>query len=206
MAVEAGAKSGIIGVDQKTLDFVSKFPKRPYTVYATDKDDGYARIIEYDISDLEPQVSLPNSPANAKAVSQLANIAIDQVFIGSCTNGHLDDLRVASRILKDRKVHPRVRCIVIPASQKIYLEALSEGLIRVFLSAGAMVSPPVCGPCPGASLGILAAGERCLSTTNRNFIGRMGSPQSEVYLANPAVAAASAVTGRITSPDEVIKK
>jgi 3-isopropylmalate/(R)-2-methylmalate dehydratase large subunit len=206
MSVEAGAKTGIFGVDQKTLEFINKLPPRAYKVYTTDSDDEYAKIIEYDVSKIEPQVSVPHSPANARPVSQLSNIEIDQVFIGSCTNGHLDDLRAAGQILKGRKVNSRVRCLIIPATQKIYLEALSEGLIEIFVKAGVMVSPPVCGPCPGACLGVLAAGERGLSTTNRNFIGRMGSPKSEVYLANPAVAAASAITGRITNPDEVIKK
>jgi len=206
MAVEAGAKTGIVPVDRHTRAFLAQFPPRPYPVYTTDSDDEYAGVIEYDVSALEPQVSLPHSPANARGVSQLGDIEIDQVFIGSCTNGHLDDLRSAAQIFKERKVHPRLRCLIIPGSQKIYLEALSEGLIEIFLKAGAMVGPPVCGPCPGASLGVLAAGERCLSTTNRNFIARMGSPQSEVYLANPAVAAASAVTGRITGPAEVLDK
>ena len=206
MAIEAGAKTGIVAVDQITRDFLSQFPQRAYPEYVTDSDSEYSRIIEYDISAIEPQVSLPHSPANARPVSQLNKVELDQVFIGSCTNGHLDDLRAAGQIFKERKVDPRVRCEIIPGSQKIYLEALSEGLIETFIRAGALVSPPVCGPCPGACLGVLAAGERCLSTTNRNFIARMGSPQSEVYLANPAVAAASAVTGRITHPDEVIKK
>jgi 3-isopropylmalate/(R)-2-methylmalate dehydratase large subunit len=206
MAVEAGAKTGIMNVDRKTRDFINQFPPRPYAVYTTDNDAEYARIIEYDVSSLEPQVSAPHSPANSGPVSRFDNIEVDQVFIGSCTNGHLEDLRVAGQILKGRRVHPRVRCLIIPATQKIYLEALSEGLIELFLRAGALVGPPVCGPCPGACLGVLAAGERCLSTTNRNFIGRMGSPQSEVYLANPAVAAATAITGRISGPEEVAKK
>ncbi len=206
MAIEAGAKTGIVGVDRKTREFLSQFPKRPYPVDTTDREDEYARVIEYDVSALEPQVSLPHSPANTKGVSQLGNIEIDQVFIGSCTNGSLDDLRAAAQIFKEKKVNPRVRCLIIPASQKIYLEASSEGLLDVFVKAGAMIGPPVCGPCPGACLGVLAAGERGLSTTNRNFIARMGSPQSEVYLSSPAVAAASAVTGRITGPDEVMKK
>jgi 3-isopropylmalate/(R)-2-methylmalate dehydratase large subunit len=206
MAIEAGAKTGIVGVDRKTREFLNQFPQRPYPVYTTDSIDEYARVIEYDVSDLEPQVSLPHSPANTKGVSQLEDIQIEQVFIGSCTNGHLDDLQVAAQIFKERKIHPRVRCLIIPGSQKIYLEALSAGLIDIFIRAGAMIGPPVCGPCPGACLGVLAPGERCLSTTNRNFVARMGSPQSEVYLAGPAVAAASAITGRITNPDEVLTK
>ena len=206
MAIEAGAKTGIVGVDRITREFLAQFPKRSFPVYNTDSIDEYARVIEYDVSSLEPQVSLPHSPANTKGVSQLGNIKIDQVIIGSCTNGHLDDLRAAAQIFKERKVHRRVRCFIFPGSQNIYLEALSEGLVDLFVRAGAMIGPPVCGPCPGAGLGVLAAGERCLSTTNRNFIGRMGSTQSEVYLASPAVAAASAVTGVITNPDEVLKK
>jgi 3-isopropylmalate/(R)-2-methylmalate dehydratase large subunit len=206
MAIEAGAKTGIVGVDQVTREFLSQFPERPYSVYTTDSIDEYARVIEYDVSNVEPQVSLPHSPANTKGVSQLGNIEIDQVFIGSCTNGHLDDLRAVAQIFKERKINPKIRCLIIPATQKIYQEALSEGLIEIFVGAGAMMGPPVCGPCSGACLGVLAAGERCLSTTNRNFIGRMGSTESEVYLASPAVAAASAVTGVITNPDEVLKK
>ena len=160
-------------------------------------------MIEYDVSSLEPQVALPHLPANAKPVSQVGEIEIDQAIIGSCTNGRLDDLRIAAQILKRRKVHPRVRCIIIPATQQIYLDALNERLIETFIKAGAAVSTPTCGPCLGGYMGILAAGERCNSTTNRNFVGRMGSPKSEVYLANPAVAAASAILGRIASPEEL---
>jgi 3-isopropylmalate/(R)-2-methylmalate dehydratase large subunit len=205
MAVEAGAKTGIMEADQKTLDFVKGVTKRPFEIIHGDNDE-YARIIEYDVSAIEPQVALPSSPANSKGISQLGNITLDQVVIGSCTNGRLEDLQMAAEILKGRKVHHGVRCIIIPGSQKTYLEALKEGLMEVFVRAGAAVGPSVCGPCPGGHMGILAAGERCLSTTNRNFIGRMGSPQSEIYLANPAVAAASAVTGKITHPDEILKR
>ncbi len=204
MAIEAGAKAGIFRVDQKTLDYIKPRAKRPYTVYEPDKDAEYARVIEYDVSNLEPQVSLPHSPANAKPVSQVGNIAIDQSVIGSCTNGRLEDLRLAAQILKEKKVHPRVRCIVIPGSQQVYLDALKEGLIETFIRAGAAVSTPTCGPCLGGYMGVLAAGERCVSTTNRNFVGRMGSPKSEVYLANPAIAAASAILGHIASPEEVV--
>jgi len=203
MAVEAGAKAGIFRVDGKTLAYIKSRAQRPYTVYEPDSDAEYARIIEYDVSSLEPQVALPHSPANVRPISQVREIEIDQVVIGSCTNGRLEDLQVAAGILKARKVHPRVRCIIIPGSQQVYLDALTEGLIEIFIRAGAVVSTPTCGPCLGGHMGVLAAGERCIATTNRNFIGRMGSTKSEVYLANPAVAAASAIMGRIASPEEL---
>ena len=203
MAIEAGAKAGIFRVDGKTLDYVKPRARRHYTVYEPDADAEYSQVIEYDVSSLEPQVALPHSPANTKPVSQVGNIEIDQAVIGSCTNGRLSDLQLAASILKGRKVHQKVRCIIIPATQQIYLDALSEGLIEAFIRAGAVVSTPTCGPCLGGYMGVLAAGERCVSTTNRNFVGRMGSPKSEVYLSNPAVAAASAITGRITSPEDV---
>jgi len=204
MAVEAGAKAGIFQVDGKTLDYIRPRAKRPYTVYESDDDAEYSQVIEYDVSSLEPQVALPSSPANTKPVSQVGNIEIDQVVVGSCTNGRLGDLQIAAQVLAGRKVHPRVRCIIIPATQQIYLDALTEGLIEIFIRAGAVVSTPTCGPCLGGHMGILAAGERCVSTTNRNFVGRMGSPKSEVYLSNPAVAAASAIMGRIASPQEIV--
>jgi len=204
MAIEAGAKVGIFRVDDKTLDYIKPRARRPHTVHEPDDDAEYSQVIEFDVSSLEPQVSLPHSPANTRSVSQLGNIEIDQVVIGSCTNGRLSDLLVAARVLKGRKVHPKVRCIVIPATQQIYLDALREGLIEVFVRAGAVVSTPTCGPCCGGYMGVLAEGERCVSTTNRNFVGRMGHPKSEIYLSNPAVAAASAVTGHITSPEEII--
>jgi 3-isopropylmalate/(R)-2-methylmalate dehydratase large subunit len=203
MAVEAGAKAGIFGVDNKTQLYVKSRAQRPYLVYEPDSDAEYANVIEYDVSDIEPQVALPHSPANTKPVGQVKNIEINQAVIGSCTNGRLEDLRIAAQILKGKKVHPGVRCIIIPGSQQVYLDALVEGFTEIFIKAGAVVSTPTCGPCLGGHMGVLADGERCVSTTNRNFVGRMGSPQSEVYLANPAVAAASAVAGRITSPDEV---
>ncbi len=206
MAIEAGAKAGIFRVDDKTQIYVKSRAKRPYLVYEPDNDAEYSQVIEYDVSAIEPQVALPHSPANTKPVSQVGNIEIQQAVIGSCTNGRLEDLRLAAQILKNRKVHPRVRCIVIPGSQQVYLDALAEGLIEIFIRAGAVVSTPTCGPCLGGYMGVLADGERCISTTNRNFVGRMGSPKSEVYLANPAVAAASAIEGRITSPEEVIRK
>ena len=203
MAIEAGAKAGIFRVDNKTQLYVKHRAERPYLVYEPDNDAEYSQVIEYDVSAIEPQVALPHSPANTKPVSQVGNIEINQALIGSCTNGRLEDLRVAAQILKGRKVHPRVRCIIIPGSQQVYLDALTEGLIEAFIKAGAAVSTPTCGPCLGGHMGVLAADERCISTTNRNFVGRMGSPKSEVYLSNPAVAAASAIMGRITSPEEI---
>ncbi len=204
MAVEAGAKAGIFEVDDKTLEYVRPRAKRPYQVYKSDKDARYARVIEYDVSSLEPQVAFPHIPSNTRPVSQVGEIEIDQVVIGSCTNGRLEDLQIAAQILKGRQVHPGLRCIIIPGTRHVYLEALREGLIETFVNSGAVVSTPTCGPCLGGYMGVLAAGERCVSTTNRNFVGRMGSPESEVYLANPAVAAASAIAGRIARPEEVV--
>ncbi len=203
MAIEAGAKAGLFQVDDKTIDYVKPRARRPYKVYLPDSDAEYARVMEYDAAKIEPQVALPHSPANARPVSQVGDIEIDQVLIGSCTNGRLEDLEIAAGIIKGSKIHPGVRCIVIPGSQQVYLDALREGLMEIFVSAGAVVTTPTCGPCLGGHMGVLANGERCLSTTNRNFVGRMGSPASEVYLANPAVAAASAITGKITSPEEI---
>ncbi len=204
MAIEAGAKAGIFRVDNKTQLYIKSRAKRTYLVYEPDDDAEYSRVIDYDVSTLEPQVALPHSPANTKPITEVSDIEIDQVFIGSCTNGRLNDLKVAAQILKGKKLHPRVRCIIIPGSQQVYLDALGEGLIEIFIRAGAVVSTPTCGPCLGGHMGILADGERCISTTNRNFVGRMGSPKSEVYLSGPAVAAASAVAGRIASPEEII--
>ena len=204
MAIEAGAKAGIFRVDSKTQLYIKSRAKRPYTVYEPDDDAEYAQVIEYDVSTLEPQVSLPHSPANAKPLSQVGDIEINQAVIGSCTNGRLEDLQVAAQLLKGREVYPGVRCIIIPGSQQVYLDALTEGLIEIFIRAGAVVSTPTCGPCLGGHMGVLGDGERCISTTNRNFVGRMGSPKSEVYLANPAVAAASAIMGRIANPEEIL--
>jgi len=204
MAVEAGAKTGIFRIDNKAQLYIKSRAKRPYAVYEPDNDAEYSQVVDYDVSAIEPQVALPHSPANTKPISQVADVEIDQVVIGSCTNGRLEDLRLAGQILKGRKVHPRVRCIIIPGSQQVYLDALTEGLIEIFIKAGAAVSTPTCGPCLGGHMGVLAAGERCVSTTNRNFVGRMGSPKSEVYLSNPAVAAASAIMGRVASPETVI--
>ncbi|HHT9131710.1 MAG TPA: 3-isopropylmalate dehydratase large subunit [Candidatus Tripitaka californicus] len=204
MAVEAGAKAGIIPPDKIAEKYVKGRAKRGYVMYSSNGAASYCQTKEYDASKITPQVALPNLPSNVQPVEALARIDIDQVVIGSCTNGRITDLRVAAGILKGKKVHPYVRLIVIPATQAIYLEALKEGLIETFLKAGASVSTPTCGPCLGGHMGILAEGERCLATTNRNFPGRMGHPKSEVYLSSPAVAAASAVTGKITHPAEAI--
>jgi 3-isopropylmalate/(R)-2-methylmalate dehydratase large subunit len=205
MAIEAGAKAGIFRVDNRTQLYIKSRARRSYLVYEPDADAEYARVIEYDVSAIEPQVSMPHSPANARPVSQVGDVEIDQAVIGSCTNGRIDDLRLAAQVLRKYKVNPRVRCIIIPGSQQVYLDALTEGLIEIFIKAGAAVSTPTCGPCLGGHMGVLAGGERCVSTTNRNFVGRMGSPGSEVYLANPAVAAASAAAGRIVGPDDIMK-
>ena len=205
MAIEAGGKAGLFRVDNKTQLYIKSRAQQPYNVYEPDPDAEYARVIEYDVTGLEPQVAFPHSPANARPVSKAGNIEINQAIIGSCTNGRIDDLRIAAQILKGKKVHPSVRCIVIPGSQQVYADALKERLIDIFIEVGAAVSTPTCGPCFGGHMGVLAEGERCISTTNRNFVGRMGHTKSEVYLANPAVAAASAVAGRITHPDKIGK-
>jgi 3-isopropylmalate/(R)-2-methylmalate dehydratase large subunit len=203
MAIEAGAKNGIIAPDECTRAFVEGRAQRSYTFYQSDDDAVYEQVINYDVSEIEPQVALPHSPANSRPVSSLDKISIDQVVIGSCTNGRLEDLRVAADILKNRRIAPGVRCLIIPATQAIYKQAMDEGLFTIFLEAEAAISTPTCGPCLGGHMGILAAGERAVATTNRNFVGRMGHPESEVYLASPAVAAASAVLGRIASPEEL---
>ncbi|WP_406676921.1 3-isopropylmalate dehydratase large subunit [Moorella sp. ACPs] len=205
MAIEAGAKNGIFPVDEKTIAYIRGRLQRDYRIYQSDPDARYAREIDIDVSSIEPQVALPHLPENARSVKEIGEIKIDQVVIGSCTNGRLEDLRVAAQLLKGQKVHPEVRLIIIPGTQQIYAEALAEGLIGTFIEAGAAVSTPTCGPCLGGHMGILAQGERALATTNRNFVGRMGHPESEVYLAGPAVAAASAVKGRIAAPEEVVK-
>ena len=203
MAIEAGGKAGLFRVDNKTQLYIKSKTERPYNVYEPDGDAEYARVIEYDVSDMEPQVALPHLPSNAKPVSEVGEIEINQAVIGSCTNGRFEDLRVAAQILKGKKVHPKLRCIILPGSQQVYLDALTEGFIEIFIRAGAVVSTPTCGPCFGGHTGVLAEGERCISTTNRNFVGRMGSPKSEVYLSNPAIAAASAIAGKIISPEEL---
>ena len=203
MAIEAGGKAGLFGVDEITRAYVDGRARRPYRVYQADDDATYTQVIEVDVSQIEPQVAFPHLPENVRPVSQAGDVRIDQVVIGSCTNGRLEDLRVAAELLYGRRVHPDVRCIVIPGSQQVYLDALREGLVEVFVEAGAVVSTPTCGPCLGGHMGVLAAGERAVSTTNRNFRGRMGHPESEVYLVGPAVAAASAVAGRISAPDDL---
>jgi 3-isopropylmalate/(R)-2-methylmalate dehydratase large subunit len=203
MAIEAGAKAGIIAPDNITEEYVKVRAKRPYKFYNSDPDAKYAEIKEYDCSKIQPMVACPHLPSNVKPAVELSHIKIDQVVIGSCTNGRLEDLREAAQLLKGRKVHPEVRMIIIPATQKIYMDALKEGLIEIFIEAQAVVSPPTCGPCLGGHMGILAKGERAIATTNRNFVGRMGHPESEVYLSSPAVAAASGVLGRIGTPEEL---
>lgn len=203
MAIEAGGKNGIFNPDERMLRYVGQRAKRPYTPLWSDPDAEYAAVYEFDASTIEPQVALPWSPDNVRPISQVERVPIDQVFIGSCTNGRLEDLRMAARILRGRRVHPEVRAIVIPASRDIYLQALREGLIEVFMAAGCVVSASTCGPCLGGHMGVLGKGERCVSTSNRNFVGRMGHPESESYLANPAVAAASAVAGRLCHPEEL---
>jgi 3-isopropylmalate/(R)-2-methylmalate dehydratase large subunit len=206
MAIEAGGKNGIFEPDEVTLQYVKSRAERPYRLYKSDPDAHYADLKEFSASQIHPQVALPHIPSNVKDVREIGKIEIDQVVVGSCTNGRLDDLRIAAKILKGKKVAPYVRLIVIPATVEIYRQALKEGLFDIFLSAGAVISPPTCGPCLGGYMGILAEGERSLSTTNRNFRGRMGHARSEVYLSSPAVAAASAVKGRIVHPEEVVKR
>ena len=203
MAIEAGGKCGIFHPDTKTLEYVRARSSRQFTVYESDPDAHYAGMREYDVSRIEPQVSFPHSPANTHPISKVGRVPINQSVIGSCTNGRIEDLRVAARVLKGKKAAPGVRLIIIPATQAIYKQALQEGLLEIFLEARAAVSTPTCGPCLGGHMGILAKGETAIATTNRNFVGRMGHPESNVYLANPAIAAASAVLGRIGSPDEL---
>lgn len=203
MAIEAGAKVGLIAPDEVTFHYLEGRAQRPYTALYGDAGAPVLQEFIWDVSALEPQVSLPSSPANAKPVSAVVGTAVDQVVIGSCTNGRIDDLRRAASILQGRQVHPRVRLIVIPATQAIYLQALQEGLLETFIRAQAVVSAPTCGPCLGGHMGILAAGETAVATTNRNFVGRMGHRESQVYLAGPAVAAASAVTGVLTHPADL---
>ncbi|MEK6689756.1 MAG: 3-isopropylmalate dehydratase large subunit [Nitrospirota bacterium] len=203
MAIEAGGKSGIIAPDNITENYIKNRAGRPYKFYSSDKDAKYMEVKEYDCSKIEPLVACPHLPSNVRPATELFEITIDQVVIGSCTNGRIEDLREAALVLKSRKVHPYVRTIVIPATQDVYRQALEEGLIEIFLNAEASISTPTCGPCLGGYMGVLAKGERAIATTNRNFVGRMGHPESEVYLSNPAVAAASAVLGRIGVPEEL---
>ena len=202
MAVEAGAKNGIFPVDEKTIEYVTGRVNRPYQAFEADADAEYEREVHIDLSQVELTVALPFLPENARPARTLSEIKIDQVVIGSCTNGRMEDMRVAAQILKGKAVHPEVRCIVIPATQAIYRACIEEGLTQIFLDAGAMVTMPTCGPCLGGHCGVLAAGEKCVSTTNRNFVGRMGHSTSEVYLASPAVAAASAIAGHIAVPED----
>lgn len=204
MAIEVGGKCGIIAPDDITLEYVKGRAKRAYKMYASDDNAKYKEVYEFDCSHIEPQVAFPHLPSNTKPISQVGDIKIDQGIIGSCTNGRIEDLRMAASVLKGRKVHPEVRLIIIPATQKIYQLAIKEGLIDIFIEAQAVVSTPTCGPCLGGHMGILAEGEKAIATTNRNFVGRMGHPKSEVYLANPAIAAASCILGRIASPEEVL--
>ena len=203
MAIEAGAKNGIFPVDEKTIAYITGRVNRPYTVYEADPDAEYERVVEIDLSTLESTVALPHLPSNTKTVREVAGMHIDQVVIGSCTNGRISDLRIAAQILKGRKVAEGVRCIVIPATQEIYMQCLTEGLTQTFIEAGCAVSTPTCGPCLGGHMGCMCEGERAVTTTNRNFVGRMGHVKSEVVLASPAVAAASAVKGCIASPEEL---
>lgn len=203
MAIEAGAKNGIFAADDITKAYLRSRATRPYKIYASDPEAVYASVIEIDVANIEPQVAFPHLPSNVRGISEAGRIRIDQSLIGSCTNGRIEDLRVAAKILKKRKAAAHVRLIVVPATPDIYRQALKEGLLDIFLKAGAVISPPSCGACLGGHLGILAEGEKAVATTNRNFVGRMGHPKSEVYLAGPAVAAASAVLGRIASPEEL---
>ena len=204
MAIEAGGKNGIFPVDETALQYMKEHSKREFTVYEADEDAEYDETYVIDLSRLKPTVSFPHLPSNTRTIDQVGEVKINQAVIGSCTNGRIDDIRAAAEILKGKKVAKGVRCIVIPATQAIYLQAMREGLLEIFIEAGAVVSTPTCGPCLGGYMGILAAGERCISTTNRNFVGRMGHVDSEVYLASPAVAAASAVAGKITAPEAVM--
>lgn len=203
MAIEAGGKNGIFPFDEITKEYVEGRVQQPYEAVAPDEDASYEKVVEIDLSKLTPVVAFPHLPGNTHPVSEIDKIKIDQVVIGSCTNGRLEDLRQAAEVLKGHSVHPDVRCIVIPGSQQVYLDAVHEGLVDIFINAGAAVSTPTCGPCLGAHMGIMAAGEKAVSTTNRNFRGRMGHVDSEVYLAGPYVAAASAVLGYIAVPEEV---
>ena len=200
MAIEAGAKNGIFPVDEKTIAYMKEHSQKEYTIYEADSDAPYDETVTIDLSTLEPTVSFPHLPENTKTVKESGEIAIDQVVIGSCTNGRIEDMRTAAKILEKKKKKKGVRCIVIPATQDVYMQCIEEGLTQTFIKAGAIVSTPTCGPCLGGHMGILAAGERAVSTTNRNFVGRMGHVESEIYLASPQVAAASAIAGRIAGP------
>ncbi|MCR4851365.1 MAG: 3-isopropylmalate dehydratase large subunit [Lachnospiraceae bacterium] len=203
MAIEAGGKNGIFPVDDLTVEYMKEHSTRKYKIFEADPDAVYDEEYTIDLGKLEPTVAFPHLPENTKTIGETGEVKIDQVVIGSCTNGRIDDMRIAAEILKDRKVAEGVRCIIIPATQSIYLQCIKEGLSEIFINAGCVVSTPTCGPCLGGYMGVLAAGERCVSTTNRNFVGRMGHVDSEVYLSSPAVAAASAITGYIFDPRKI---
>jgi 3-isopropylmalate/(R)-2-methylmalate dehydratase large subunit len=204
MAIEAGAKNGIFAVDSVTLDYIKDKVNRDYKIFEADADAEYEAEYTIDLSTIKPTVAFPHLPENTKTFDQIDKVVIDQVVIGSCTNGRIEDLRCAAEILKDKHIAKNVRCIVIPATQKVYMQAMKEGLLEIFINAGCAVSTPTCGPCLGGHMGILAKGERAVATTNRNFVGRMGHPESEVYLASPYVAAASAVAGTIAQPSDIM--
>ncbi len=203
MAIEAGGKVGITAPDDITVEFMKGRAEHNWKMFASDKDAKYEKVIEYDCSKIEPQVAFPHLPENTKPISKVGNIKIDQSVIGSCTNGRIEDLRVAAKIMKGNKVNSRVRCLIFPGTQMIYLQAIKEGIVETLVKAGCVFSPPTCGPCLGGHMGILAKGEVAIATTNRNFVGRMGSPESFVYLSSPAIAAASAIAGKILSPEEI---
>ncbi|MCW4002111.1 MAG: homoaconitase large subunit [Candidatus Bathyarchaeota archaeon] len=200
MAVEMGAKTGIVNPDETASEYIKSRTAKPFQPVRSDLDATYKTVLSVDVADLEPQISCPHSVDNVKPVSEIGNVEVDQAFIGSCTNGRMEDLRLAAQILEGKRVNKEVRLLVAPASQKVYLQALKEGLVKTFLKAGAILCNPTCGPCLGGHLGLLAPGETCISSSNRNFIGRMGSPEAYVYLASPTTVAASAVTGKITDP------
>ena len=204
MAIEAGAKNGIFLVDEITREYMDQRVNRPYKVYEPDEDAVYIRTIDIDLARIRPTISFPHLPENTRTIDEVGDIDIQQVVIGSCTNGRLSDMRIAAEIMKGKRVHPEVRAIVIPATQSIYMDCIKLGYLETFIEAGCVVSTPTCGPCLGGHMGILAAHERCVATTNRNFVGRMGHITSEIYLASPAVAAASAITGKISGPEEVL--
>ncbi len=203
MAIEAGGKNGIFIVDDKTKEYMKEHSTKEFTVYEPDEDAVYDEEYTIDLSELKPTVAFPHLPENTRTIDNVGDVKIDQVVIGSCTNGRIEDMRIAAKILDGRKVKKGVRCIIFPATQKVYLQCIEEGLASIFVKAGCAVSTPTCGPCLGGHMGILAKGERAIATTNRNFVGRMGDPESEVYLASPAVAATSAVTGKISGPEEL---
>ena len=206
MAIEAGGKSGIINPDQKTIDYVKERTDVPFELFTSDADAEFSQVIDIDVSDLEPIVAFPHLPSNGKPVSQIGDVPVDQAYLGSCTNGRIEDLRVAAEIMKDKKVAKNTRMIVVPATTDIWKQANKEGLLDIFMDAGATVSAPTCGACLGGHMGIIAAGERCISSTNRNFVGRMGSPKSEVYLGSPATVAASAIEGKIADPRKYLQE